>query len=211
MKPTRFTIILAVVLLAVSVQAQSGRRHTKPPPAAPVPTPTPEPSPSATPQDKESEISFYLGADRGTAFVSFPWAYYSAVLQGCAERLRAGSSANVDFTERHLSRGEAIEKAKAETKTYVVLLTLVADSMTNRNQSSYGDLELDFVVFAPQTAKVVISGRTYPNANRRGPLVVGPTRGPAGGIYRERLLNEAGEDAANRILKALNLNVPVRK
>lgn len=108
-----------------------------------------------------------------------------------------------------MSRGEAIKKAKAETTTYVVLLRLVLDQMYAR---SYDDLELDYVVFAPQTAKVITSGRTYLNINRKGPIVVGPTsRGSSGALYREQLLKHAGEDAGARILKALNVDVVVPK
>lgn len=106
-----------------------------------------------------------------------------------------------------MNRGEAIKKAKAETKTYVVLMRLVLDEMYAR---SYDDLEIDFVVFAPQTAKVVTSGRAYLNVNRKGPIVVAPTsRGSSGALYREELIRRAGENAGDRILKALNLNVPV--
>lgn len=105
-----------------------------------------------------------------------------------------------------MSRGEAIKKAKGETTTYVVLMKLVLDESAR----SYNDLEVEFVVFTPKTAKVVTSGRTYLNANRSGPIVVGPTaRGSSSPLYREQLLKRAGEDAGERILKALNLNVPV--
>jgi hypothetical protein len=99
-----------------------------------------------------------------------------------------------------LSRGEAIKKAKSDDKTYVVLLTLKFDSMQNTSD----DIQLEFVAFAPKTAKVVTTGRTYPN-DRRIPVIVDRT---GRGLYRELLLRQAGEDAANRILKALNLVVP---
>ena len=79
-------------------------------------------------------------------------------MRGCADRLRSHSSAHVTVAQGNMSRGEAIKKAKAETTTYVVLLRLVLDQMYAR---SYDDLELDYVVFAPQTAKVITSGRTY--------------------------------------------------
>jgi len=75
---------------------------------------------------------------------------------------------------------------------------------------SLDDLEIEFVVFSPQTAKVVINGRSYLNVNRKGPIIVGPTsRGPTGALYREELIRRAGEDAGERILKALRLDVPV--
>jgi hypothetical protein len=77
---------------------------------------------------------------------------------------------------------------------------------------SYDDLILEFVVFAPGTAKVVTTGRSYPTGNRAGPVIVGPSsRNPTSPLYRERLLMQAGEDAGNRILKALHLNVGIPK
>ena len=203
----RFLITLIIALCALSVQAQSGRRQTKPVPAAPVPTPSPEPTPVPKKEEKE-ELLFLVGADRYTSYQSYPFSYYDAVLRGCAERLRAGSSAKVDVSDKDLSRGEAIKKAKSEAKSYVVLLTLSFDTLAR----SYDDLILEFVVFTPGTAKVVTSGRSYQNANRKGPIIVGPTsRGSTNSIYREQLLKQAGEDAGTRILKALHLTIPVMR
>ena len=196
--------MLVMALCIWSVQAQSGRKHAKPAPAAPVPTPTPEPTPAPKKRDKESDLLFYIGADRNDSFSTLPLSYHDAALRGCVDRLRAGSSAGVDVTDKSFSRGEAIEKAKSESGSYVVLLTLKLDTMAR----SYDDLVLEFVVFAPGTAKVVTTGRSFANGSRTGPVIVGPgSRGPTSGLYRERLLQQAGEDAGNRILKALHRNV----
>ncbi|HEY8227413.1 MAG TPA: hypothetical protein VIG25_19240, partial [Pyrinomonadaceae bacterium] len=68
------------------------------------------------------------------------------------------------------------------------------------------EIEIEYVVFAPGTAKIATSGRTYQNANRKGPIVVQPPgRGPNSTIYIEQLLKRAAEDAGDRILKALHL------
>ncbi|HSK65207.1 MAG TPA: hypothetical protein VK893_15240 [Pyrinomonadaceae bacterium] len=200
--------MLIVAACAISAQGQSGRRQPKAPPAAPVPTPTPEPTPEPK-KEKPSELGFIIAAHKFSTFESYPWSYYDAAMRGCAEKLRSGSSADVNVVENDMNRGEAIKKAKAETTTYVVLLTLILDQMTAQ---SYNDLELDYVVFAPKTGKVVTTGRTYLNVNRRGPLVVGPTRrGATGVMMREQLVRYAGEDAGERILKAMNLNTPAIK
>jgi len=204
--PYRSRILLSCLLIvaacAISAHGQSGRRQPKAPPAAPVPTPTPEPTPTPK-KEKEPEFGFIIAADQGSAFENYPLGYYDAAMRGCADRLRSGSSARVDIAQKNMNRGEAIKKAKSETNTYVVTLRLVLDEMYAR---SYDDLELEYVVFAPQTAKVVTSGRSYLNVNRKGPIIVGPTsRGPSGPLYREQMLKHAGEDAAERILKAMNL------
>ena len=200
------TFVLLISLCALTAQAQSGRRQTKPAPAAPVPTPTPEPTPIPRKVEKERELLFVLGADRHGSFTNFPYSYFDAVLLGCSDRLRAGSSASVDVSQQSISRGEAIKKAKSEAGAYVVWITLTIDSMAR----SYDDMTVEYVVFAPATAKVLTNGRTYLTGNRKGPVVVGP-RGTTSALYREQLLKQAGEDAGSRILKALHLNVEVQR
>ena len=206
-KAESFVLFLLLVAICASVaHAQSGRRQPKPPPAAPIPTPTPEPTPQPKAQEEESDLGFIVGSDR-FGFDNYPIAYYEAAMQGCADRLRSGSSAAVSVAQGNMNRGEAIKKAKGETETYVVYLRLVLDGTYAR---SLDDLEIEFVVFAPKTAKVVVNGTSYLNANRQGPIIVGPSsRGQTGALYREELIRRAGEDAGSRILKALHLDTPI--
>jgi hypothetical protein len=122
-------------------------------------------------------------------------------MNSCADRLRHGSSAKVD-TASHLTRAEAIKKAKSEKTTYVVYLRFTTVSM--RDYSTQ-EAELEFIVYAPTTGKIATSGRSYQNANSKGPIVVQPPRGGGNTVYQERMLRRAAEDAADRILKALHL------
>ena len=207
MKDKRLITILALLIFAVSAHAQSGRRQAKPSPAAPIPTPTPEPTPAPKKDEKPAELVLFVGTDRMTAPGQIPLSFHTAAQLGCADRLRARSSADVEAPPRDLSRGEAIQKAKASKNTYVILLTLRFDAMA----ASYDDIQLDFVVFAPETAKVVITGRSYINSSRTGPVVVGPTSRMPQGVFREQWLRKSGEDAADRILKKLNVGTPVPK
>jgi hypothetical protein len=188
-------------------EGQSGRRQTKVEPAAPIPTPTPEPTPKTKAEQKEPELIILVGADRNRSYTILPFTYYDAVLTGCASVLRRGSSAQVDVSTKDLPRGEAIKKAKGNAKNYVVLLELTADNMGSSSQN-YDQLILTYIVFAPGTAKIATSGRTYENANRKGPVIVGPTGGRTTALYRETLLKRAGEEAGERILRALHLNEP---
>ena len=204
MKYRLLTTAAVLALCVLTAQAQSGRRQIKPEPAAPVPTPTPEPTPTPKQPEKKSELIFFVGADRTDSFSTFPFTYYDAVVLGCASRLRS-SSADVDITNGTLSRGEAIKKAKADTKTYVVLLTLKFESMAR----SSDDMVLEFVVFTPGTAKIAVSGNSYPNSNRAGPINVPRGGGSTNAIYREQILKLAGEDVGNRILKSLHLDVEI--
>jgi len=201
--------LLLIAVCACFAHAQSGRRQPKPPPAAPVPTPTPEPSPEPTSKPKAPELNILIGSERNTSFESYPLSYYDAVMRGCADRLRAASSVGVDVSQNDVGRGEAIKKAKASTDTHVVLIRFSLDQQTAR---SYDDLEIDFVMFAPKTGKVETNGTAYLAGTRKGPIVVGPrTTRTTGALYREQLLKRAGEEIAGRILKVLNLNVPVTR
>jgi hypothetical protein len=193
-------VSVAAIVFVTITQSQSGRRQTKPAPAAPVPTPTPEPTPVSKAETK-SDLGFLVGIDRSDGFSNLPLNFYSAVLQSCADRLHHGSSAKVDTTD-HLTRADAIKKAKTEKTTYVVYLRFT--SMSMRDYSS-AEADLEFIVYAPVTGKVATNGRSYQNANRKGPVVVQPPRGGSNTIYQERLLRIAAEDAADRILKALHI------
>jgi hypothetical protein len=171
-----------------------------------VPTPTPEPTPAPKKTEKVSELLFFIGADRNDSQAMLPYSWYDWAVRGCADRLRAGSSAGVDITDKAFSRGEAIKKAKSETKSYVVLLNLKFDNMARTDT----ELILEYIVFAPNTAKIVTQGRSYLAANRAGPVIVGPrSRGPNSDLYREQVLRRAGEDAGDRILKALHLDFEI--
>ena len=198
--------LLVLVLCALSVQAQSGRRKTPQPPAAPIPTPTPEPTPVPKKESDKAEVVFYVGTDRDADHGMIPLAFHTVAQRGCADRLRARSSAEVDAPHGNLGRGRAIEKAKSSSNTYVILLTLQYDTMVR----SSNDIQLDFTVFSPTTAKVVMTGRSYINPNRAGPVSVGRTGIPVG-VYRDVWFREAGEEVADRILKKLSLNAPPTK
>jgi hypothetical protein len=200
MNSQRLTCLIVILLCAMAAHAQSGRRQTKPAPAAPVPTPTPEPTPTPKKtENKEPELVFFVGADEHSNFGSIPLQFYSAAVRGCADRLQAKSGAAVTISQTSLSRGEAIKKAQSGDDTYVILITLGFDAMAR----SYDDLQLHFTVFAPTTSKVVTTGVEYLNGNRAGPVVVGRSRLP-GGLYREDIIRQGGERAADRSWKAIN-------
>ena len=200
----RVLLPLLIILCAFSVHAQSGRRQSKAPQVAPVPTPTPEPTPKPK-EETKTDTGFIVGIDRSDSFSYYPLSFYTTVLNACADRLKKGASAKVTTSE-HMNRGEAIRAAKSEKTTHVVWLRFYVLSM-NRQGTSDADIELEYTVFAPVTAKIATSGRTYQNATRTGPVIVGPPRGSTSILYREALLKRAAEDAADRILKALHLAV----
>ncbi|HZN05979.1 MAG TPA: hypothetical protein VFB65_04310 [Pyrinomonadaceae bacterium] len=201
------SLALLVAMCSLLAFGQSGRRQAKPPVVAPIPSPTPEPTPEPKTKKDVNEIAFLIGmGDRGGNFSRYPFTYVEAAARGCAERLRKGSSANVEVSQSEMTRGEAIAKAKSEQNAYVVLINLIEDAMSRSDSSGYVEIQVDYVVFAPGTAKVLTTGRTYENSARRGPVVVPRTPGGTLPTYREQSLRRAGEDAGERILKALHLN-----
>ena len=203
MKTQRLTCLILILLCAIAAQAQSGRRQPKVTPAAPVPTPTPEPTPTPKTEEKEPEVVFFVGADRDHNYGAVPWRFYDAALRGCGDRLRQKSGAAVDVSQNTVSRGDAIKKAKSSNNTYVILIILTFDAMAR----TYDDLQLHFTVFAPTTSKVVTTGVEYLNGNRAGPVVVGRTSRLPGEIYREQVIRQAGEEAAERSWKAINKKI----
>jgi hypothetical protein len=194
-----------IVLLIGPIAAQSGRRAPRS--SSPHPTPTPE----ATPEQKKpvaetkAAVSLIVGMDRGGDFASVPMYFYDTVLRACAERLDASPSVDVDVASRDLNRGEAIKRAKAETDSHVVLMQVRFDSPMGRNED-FTDLFIEYWVFAPTTAKVVTSGRTYQQIGRAGGIIMMPTPGGRASVpYAEQLLKQAARDAADRILSAMHL------
>ena len=202
-KITLFLVIF--VLCGLSVQAQSGRRKTPPPPAAPIPTPTPEPTPVPKKEGAKPELVFLVGTDRNAAPGSIPLSFHTVAQRACADRLRSKSDAEVDAPHGDFGRGQAIQKAKSSTNTYVILLTLDFASLP----TSSNELQLDYTVFAPATAKVLLAGRSYVNPNRTGPVTVG--RQIPAGMFRESWIRDAGEEAADKILKKINQTAPPTK
>ena len=200
------SVAVLIALCCLSIYAQSGRRQTKPPATAPVQAATPEPTPEPSPKKSDNAVMItVVPGDRGATVSLHPFSFTEAATIGCADRLGKHGGVIVDLSQQSMTRGQAINKAKAG-KSYVVLIDVVEDRMAGQSQE-YVELEVDYVVFAPGNAKVMTSGRTYERSNRRGPLVVGP-RGQTVNLpsYREQLLRRAGEDAGERILKSLHLD-----
>jgi hypothetical protein len=145
-------------------------------------------------------LQFVVGLDRYDSFSSISISTYDQVLRSCAQRLDESPSVSVERVERSMSRGEAANRAKAEKSAYVVFLRVREDEMSNTPNSVY----IEYVVFAPTTAKVVSTGSAYPR--RRG--IIPSSRTP--GIYGDREVIEAARTVANKILAAMQMHIPSR-
>lgn len=192
------TLLALLVICALSIMAQSGRRVRKPTVVAPAATPEASPTPVAKAPDK-NRLPIVLGVDGRTSFANIPLYLYDSVLKSCAERLSGRSSIRVELSSRDMNSGEAFKRAKAQTEGYVVLLELRPDSM--RSDSRNEDLSrvfLEYSVFIATTGRQTASGRTYQQVSGYKDVIVG--RGSGNSSVVEYRLKEAAREAAERIL-----------
>jgi hypothetical protein len=197
---------LCAILLTIcgSALAQSGRRVRKP---VLVPVPTVEPTAAAKPAEKpKTALTFLVGIDQYGSFAHVSTAIYDGVLRSCAERLDQPESVKVEVAQRDMGRGEAIDRAKAGKEAYVVWLQIRPDmtGVDNGPGNNPGNtIWIEYSVFAPATAKLVTSGRTYRGNRNRG--ILGRRTAD---IYGDEALNQAAREAAARILAAFKIYLP---
>ena len=196
-----------MALISMAAAAQSGRRLPK---SAPTPTPSPQPVQATKPAEKpKPALRLIVGAEQRGYLSGLPSYFNDAVLKACAERLDAAPSVEVTVSHRDVGRGEAVKTAKAEKEAYVVWLQLRTDRIGYDQQIDINDLYLEYVVFAPTTAKIEANGRTYPQGYGRGGVIVNPGRLPGNNLpYIEQALKQAARAAAERILDALVTRIP---
>jgi hypothetical protein len=202
-----FAVILILSCASTNL-AQSGRRVRS---STPVQVSTPEPEPSPTPKASSEKpkprFTFLVGLDRHDLFANIPLYAYDGVLQSLVNRLEDSPVVHVGGTQSDMSRGGAVQKAKAEKEGYVVWLQLQVDTMSSNTQNTTTpDIIIEYSVLAPTTAKQVTSGRTYTQAQRNRGGVLNPR---TTGIFGDRYLNLAAQEAADRILAYFRSHGPV--
>jgi hypothetical protein len=189
-----FALIVAWNCLAIA-SAQSGRRAPKT--QAPATTPSPESTPAtvAALEKPAPALHVVVGIDKFDSFSSVMIGTYNDVLRSCAQRLDEPQAVTVERVDRALSRGEASSRAKREQNAYVVWLTLREDQMSSNRTGTRNNVYIEYVLFAPTTAKVVSSGSVYPR--KKGII---PSN--------DHDVIEASQTVAGRILAALQMHMP---
>ena len=188
-----FFILIACCL----VQAQSGRRATKPlsPPTVTPPSKEAEPPPTKKPALKTQTL--IAGID---ASLDIPFYMSDAVWTGFVERV-SKSSPFVISGDKKMSRKEAGDQAKKSTESPVVLLHLNTQTAGGgMDQATLEDVVITFSIFTPGTGKVREQGRVYVRPNRS---ILGQ-RLPTG-RYGESQMKEAGRETADRVLALLHV------
>jgi len=205
------SMAVAVLLSCASVDlAQSGRKvRTSTPAPVSVPEATPAPTPAAPSVKPKPRLTFLVGLDRYDSFANIPLYAYESVLRNLTDRLADSPSVRVDAARTDMGRSDAIQKAKAETEAYVVWIQVRDDSMNrdSRNSGSLDNLVIEYTVLAPTTAKQATSGRTYTQSQRNRGILNPKTSG----IYGDRYLNQAAQEAADRILAHFQIRVPTTR
>lgn len=190
--------VISVTLSCALALGQSGRRPKSNP--APVAIPEPTPTPKKSSEPVKPALTLILGMERYAGYSTILMGTYDNVLRSCADRLDDNPAVKVEVAQREMGRGEAVKRAKAENEAYVAWLQIKVDSM-GADSGSSGNLVIEYWVFAPTTAKLATSGRTYPAAYRNRGVIANPR---TSGIYGDYKLEQAAREAAERILSALH-------
>jgi hypothetical protein len=160
---------IGLIGLFVSASAQSGRRtprrSNEPPPVA---EPSPEPSPTPVPKPVHTMTVILGGDNMGTSMLS---RYTDRAIDACAQELEQSTAIHVS-TAYKMNRKDAIDEAKKQKENFVVLMEISADDLSG----SQTTLAFQYMVFAPQTAKIKSSGTVYVDPNSMRNVGVGLPR-----------------------------------
>ena len=188
------------LVCALNAAAQSGRR-TKAQPPAPVPEASQESTPAKAAEKPKPAVTLIVGMERNDNF-GLNGTNPEMILRSASDRLDDNPAVKVELVSHNMNRSEAVRRAKAEEGAYVVLFEIEVDSRTAVNVT-VNDVSIQYSVFSPGTAKLKAFGRTYPQATRKGGVVVSPG---SDRIYGDYKLQQAARQAAEKILDAFDLS-----
>jgi hypothetical protein len=194
--------LAAALLCSHAAVAQSGRHRKKaqePQPPVAIETGTTASVESDPPEPPALASSIILGGTLVHDYDYFRSSYVDDVLKICMERLMERPFVNVS-KGGGMTRKEATERAKLERDAYILWMEVVTNAgPLGETYISY----VDYLVFAPQTAKVVTYGRSIPirKVIRVGGGAPLPT-GSRGMSPHEQLL-VCGQDIADRVRRKL--------
>ena len=197
----RVLVITTITLLSLfTAAAQSGRKTRKTDPS-PIATPTPVTQPKQAAEPTKPLLTVIVGLERTIVHGAVALASTTAALNAMVDRLEDHAGVKVASVQGHMSRNDAIRRAKAEKDAYVIFMELDMDGMAG---AAGGQLRLSFWVYSPVTAKIKSSGQTYPQMYRNRNVILNPR---SSDIYGDYQVQEAARDAAERILRAFKITV----
>jgi len=196
---------MSLSLFAVTTAAQSGRRSVKASPSVPPPAETKPVDTQPAAKDQKDRMDLTIGTEHADVFTNIPPYFYDSVLVSCSRRLDDSRGVRVNVVSREMSRADAINSAKAAKQGYVIWLQLRTDG----NGNDLSDIRIQYWVFTSVTGKVATQGTSYQGSYRTGGVVLSPrTAGSNNPAIAESRLKDSAREAADRILKSLNIAVP---
>jgi hypothetical protein len=162
---TLVLLFLGFALKPAETEAQSGRHATKPePPASATPTPV------AKDESADKEVEKPLAPGELPSKVRL-----LAARQGTSRHLHSEDQIFAAFVKQlnryenieatsigDLKEGQAVERAKAETDAYVILLRFDIDSFQDGTIIlNAQDMDIEYSVLAPRTGKRQTKGKVY--------------------------------------------------
>jgi hypothetical protein len=193
------SLICAIVIMCAGASpAQSGRRSGK----------TPDNKTTTAAQPK---ITLFVTIEGRNQSANIPFYLSDTALAACVDRLRDATDVSVGASARDMSREGAVNRAKSEKELYVVWLQLENDynNPSKPTRSGPEQVYVRYTIFEPVTANVKAEGRTTHETYRTGGGGVSTRsssrRSP---IYSESDLKKAAREAADRVLKALQIDPP---
>ena len=165
LKSLGLAALLLLLGLFESIEAQSGRRST-PPASTPSPTPASPVTPSAATTDSSptprmdglhEKVKLLIGRQPTRKHLQSE----DLILASFVNRLN--QDANVTATSAgDLQHTEAMLLAKSEAEAFVVLLSFEIDSFQGGTIIlNSPDLQIDYLILAPQTGKKLTKGKVY--------------------------------------------------
>ena len=204
-------LVAALIALATTAPAQSGRRSTAKPSPEPTAASAPSESAPSTPVEsatkKAPAVQLLVGIDDPSPLSGMPRSFADTALEECVRRLSQPAGVSVTAGPRTLSRGDANKAAKAETTRYVVWLQVGNSSADagGRVTGSSDEYYLNFMLLEPGTAKIKQSGRVLSGGRRVGNVGVGLPPSSGSRLYLEYIIRDEARQAAERILSALGI------
>jgi len=156
-------LFLGLAVEPVDTEAQSGRRTTSPTsPTSSTPVVAPEPGTSESIKDPApgklpTKVQLLVARQPTSRHLSTEDQIFASFVK------QLGRYENIEATSvGDLKEGRAVERAKAETDAFVILLKFDIDSFQGGTIiTNSQDLEIEYSVLAPQTGKRQTKGKVY--------------------------------------------------
>jgi hypothetical protein len=204
LKRGMYLLLLCAAILSSfpqAAQSQSGRRQPSKTVVAPPPSATEaETRPEAkTPATKPTfgTAAVIVGGDRIDSSLYLLSSYVDDVIRACVDRLGETSGLEV-AAGGHMTRKDAIDRAKKEAKAYVLWIELRPE------EDGRNELSISYQVYNPQTAKVLTTGRVHPgnrSAGSGGVIIGVPS--VTRRLPLQYQLKEGGREIADRVRSKL--------